>query len=637
MLSRITPGTSVPPAITQAEAPTVGKNRASEAGSGAAVKVTEIVVADRFAPEGPQKSNPLEQASEFLRSQALPSSAAIRANFNENGTLNAADANKLMMQVTTARHLLKACAPDLFGLANSKYLPTPAIRDMGHATNQLGFDLDGSAADRKIVSALMDLANGNLDILHAAADKNSSIPNLGVELVRVSEDKTDAELEADGINGRSLRTDHNAAIIGESLRQAKGALESLLPEKFSSKWNYVNTIFRTETNQDIQTVAAKFETLLRTNPSLSITLCTPEGRNLINDLVQGTHLMPWDRASLLEKMDLSLPSAKTVKVVKELGSGANGVVSLARLNGSEVIKKELTPVLKHEREDLMAKTLKEMAVQTGAQNNHHIPKLIGFYETESPYEPDPDFTQVRLNIVTEYVAGGDVKALFEGTQSLPLAERLPVALHMTGGAARGLDVLHRNGLLHLDIKPENIMLDPNTQDARLIDFGEAVLTGDATYRGSLLYMSPEVARNDGRPLTEAADTWSLGASFAEGLGLELWSGKRSPAEITTALASGELPINQDHPIWTNELDAPIKDFILACLNSDPMARPAMAQIVDALNGDQIRAPEEGKPGLRGDDRAILSRVFNPDTSHSGREILTTMEQQRLQNGFDNDE
>lgn len=66
-----------------------------------------------------------------------------------------------------------------------------------------------------------------------------------------------------------------------------------------------------------------------------------------------------------------------------------------------------------------------------------------------------------------------------------------------------------------------------------------------------------------------------------------------------------------------------------------MARPAMAQIVDALNGDQIRAPEEGKPGLRGDDRAILSRVFNPDTSHSGREILTTMEQQRMQDRFDN--
>ena len=605
----VTQGSSIPVGMNQPDASAVGRSGAAESGRGTTAKVVEV--ASRvFASESPKNTNPVDQARDFLQAQqSLQSSAAIRAAFNQSGTLNAADANKLMMQVTTARQLLSAFA--MLPGADTSTVVLTAV-DRGHQTNQLDYSMmSADAAEREIASKLMDLANENLNILHAAADKNTSIPNLGIKLV--------------GLDDRAYDQTNNDALLRESLQQAKGALESLLPEKFSSKWNYFNTIFRKETTLEIDTIASRFQSLLRTNPSLTVTMCSPEGRSLLNDLVQGTHLMPWDRASLFEKLEQSLPSEKTVRSYEQLGAGANGKVFLADFNGLTVIKKELS----FYEESEQVKTFKEMAVQARAQNNHHIPRLMGFYGTTEAV--DEDINKYAFNIITEYVEGGDVESLFEKTAATLLPERLQVALHMVGGAARGLEVMHRNGLLHMDIKPANLMLDPNTQDTRLIDFGEAMLTKTSSAQaGSPLYMAPEVmlgGRNSG-PHTEGVDTWSLGATFAEGLGLDLFETVEDVAQMLTMAEQGNyFPINESDPLWANQLGAPVKDFIRACFNQDPMARPAMAQIVDALNGDPIRTPEEGQPGLRGDDRAILSALFTPDTSYRGREALVALAQQ----------
>ena len=149
--------------------------------------------------------------------------------------------------------------------------------------------------------------------------------------------------------------------------------------------------------------------------------------------------------------------------------------------------------------------------------------------------------------------------------------------------------------------------------------------------GTYQYMAPEVILGirSSEPHTEGADTWSLGATFAAGLGLTLFAGvsEADQADMAEAEDGSYFPIDESDPLWANQLGDDVKDFIRFCFNRDPMARPAMAQIVDALNGDPIRTPEEGQPGLRGNDRAILSALFTPDTSHRGREALVALAQQ----------
>jgi serine/threonine protein kinase len=113
-------------------------------------------------------------------------------------------------------------------------------------------------------------------------------------------------------------------------------------------------------------------------------------------------------------------------------------------------------------------------------------------------------------IVLEYVAGGRTLADFcTPDRLLPVAEAIKV-FHKCASA---LDYAHGRGVVHRDIKPNNILIGPN-QEVKITDFGIAVLSdfeddevlGET---GSPLYMSPEQIRRE--PLTGQSDLFSLGS------------------------------------------------------------------------------------------------------------------------------
>ncbi len=93
---------------------------------------------------------------------------------------------------------------------------------------------------------------------------------------------------------------------------------------------------------------------------------------------------------------------------------------------------------------------------------------------------------------------------------------IPHIASVLSKAARAVDAVHKNGALHLDLKPGNIMID-DLGDPRVIDFGMAQLQGQGNGRSLLLapgtpeYMSPEQYAGDANHISVASDVYGLGA------------------------------------------------------------------------------------------------------------------------------
>jgi eukaryotic-like serine/threonine-protein kinase len=120
----------------------------------------------------------------------------------------------------------------------------------------------------------------------------------------------------------------------------------------------------------------------------------------------------------------------------------------------------------------------------------------------------------RQFIVFEYVDGVNLKELVDEEGPLPVHEAIELALQV----ARGLSFAHDQGLVHRDVKPQNVLIDGDGR-AKVTDFGIArsvdvdgmTLTG--TIMGTSNYIAPEQAR--GQPVDEQTDVYSLGCVLYE--------------------------------------------------------------------------------------------------------------------------
>lgn len=118
-------------------------------------------------------------------------------------------------------------------------------------------------------------------------------------------------------------------------------------------------------------------------------------------------------------------------------------------------------------------------------------------------------------IVMEYVDGQNLKEIIQDEGSLEEYTALDIAKQI----ARALSAAHRNGIIHRDIKPHNILISKDGRQVKVADFGiaKAVSSSTMTNMGSVIgsvhYISPEQAK--GKPLTSNADLYSLGIVLYE--------------------------------------------------------------------------------------------------------------------------
>ncbi|KUL36435.1 protein kinase [Streptomyces sp. NRRL F-4489] len=187
---------------------------------------------------------------------------------------------------------------------------------------------------------------------------------------------------------------------------------------------------------------------------------------------------------------------------------------------------------------------------------------------------DADADQPWLAV--EYVPGPDLRTLVAGQGPLPLVETASLGALL----AEGLGTVHDAGLLHRDLKPQNILLSP--YGPKLIDFGLAVLaerrttlTATGFVVGSVLCMPPEQARGEHR-LDRPADVYALGAV------LLFAATGHYPYEGPTWQA---VALKIDDPATPPDLtDVPpeLVPLITDMLAPDPDARPTLPEVTDRL-------------------------------------------------------
>jgi len=121
----------------------------------------------------------------------------------------------------------------------------------------------------------------------------------------------------------------------------------------------------------------------------------------------------------------------------------------------------------------------------------------------------------RQFIVFEYVDGENLKQLVERSGPLPVRRALELGIEI----ADGLAFAHQHGLVHRDVKPQNVLITP-TGEAKVTDFGiarslevEHGVTQTGTVLGTSNYLSPEQA--SGKPVSPATDVYSLGVVLYE--------------------------------------------------------------------------------------------------------------------------
>ncbi|MBI5366189.1 MAG: serine/threonine protein kinase [Planctomycetes bacterium] len=192
------------------------------------------------------------------------------------------------------------------------------------------------------------------------------------------------------------------------------------------------------------------------------------------------------------------------KIQRKLGQGGMGAVYLAHhVALDKLVAVKVLPQALTEDPTYVKRFLLE--AQSAARLEH--PNVVAIHNVGCE--------RGHYFILMQYVEGESLGTLLKRKKRLPAAE----AARLLAPVCRALGAAHETGLVHRDIKPDNIMLGKDGQ-VRVMDFGLARLAGSmsrvsasGTVVGTPFYMAPEQAR--GKEVDGRADLYSLGVTFHE--------------------------------------------------------------------------------------------------------------------------
>ena len=251
------------------------------------------------------------------------------------------------------------------------------------------------------------------------------------------------------------------------------------------------------------------------------------------------------------------------EVLDTIGKGGMGVVYRARdrqLDEVVALKVLRTDVLKDD--PTLLDRFKQEIKLARRITHRNVLRTHDFGESEgTPY------------ISMEYLEGVTLKDLIRGKGALPL----PVGLRIAKQMCLGLEAAHHEGVVHRDIKPQNMLIIPETGDLKIMDFGIARvsevkggaegLTSTGTVMGTPDYMPPEQAQ--GQPADFRSDIYSLGVVFYEIFTGHLpFSGDSVMAVVLAHIQRPAPGPRQANPAIPPELEA----IILRCLEKSPAKR-----------------------------------------------------------------
>ncbi|GAM16881.1 hypothetical protein SAMD00019534_000560 [Acytostelium subglobosum LB1] len=266
-------------------------------------------------------------------------------------------------------------------------------------------------------------------------------------------------------------------------------------------------------------------------------------------MMESTHSNSGD-SSFMSKYQIGEAIGKGAfgKVYKALNTETGDFFAVKQIEKSIISEKQLPAII---QELKLLKTLQHV----------NIVKFIESHETSK-----------HLYFALEFIEGGSLAKIAKryGNFQEPLLSRY------ISQVLRGIEYLHDKGVIHRDIKSDNILI---TKEGviKLADFGSctySALDRKLTVVGTPFWMAPEVIQMDMNARSTACDIWSLGCTI-----LELLTGSPPYWELGTMPAMFAM-VNNPHPPLPAKISPELKKFLMSCFVRDINKRPTASQLLD---------------------------------------------------------
>jgi predicted Ser/Thr protein kinase len=267
------------------------------------------------------------------------------------------------------------------------------------------------------------------------------------------------------------------------------------------------------------------------------------------------------------------------ELMKKLGEGGMGAVYLAhhkRLDKNVAVK--ILPVSFSKEDDRVKRFIRE--ARSTAKLDH--PNIIQIFDIQK------DKTGGFYFIIMQYIDGDNLDMMVKKQGRLPI----PEAVRIIKSAASALGAAHSSGVIHRDIKAENIMVSSH-KEIKLMDFGLARI-GDSSssissagdIMGTPHYMAPEQAK--GEPIDHRADIYALGITFYYAL-----TGKR-PFDGATPVTVIMKHLNDEPPdptLFAPDIPKSLVRILLKMMAKEQKSRYQSAQdLINDLDNFIIETP-----------------------------------------------
>ncbi|WLQ68146.1 serine/threonine-protein kinase [Streptomyces glycanivorans] len=269
------------------------------------------------------------------------------------------------------------------------------------------------------------------------------------------------------------------------------------------------------------------------------------------------------------------------RLISPIGRGGMGEVWRAT---DEVLGRAVAvKLLLGDQADASSTARFRLEAQTAARLSH--PHLVAVFDFGS--------WEDRFYLVMELVEGRSLGDLLEAQESVHPEQ----VAHIAGQAAAGLAAAHRQGIVHRDIKPGNLMLDADGS-VKIGDFGIAQFVDDPSTAlttaghivGTSLYLAPERAL--GRTADSASDMYSLGCVIYQLLaGQPPFRSDTATATLYQHVDTPPVPVRQRGVDISPAFDS----YLLGLLAKKPEDRPSAQQVSDWFRTDAWRGRPEPLP------------------------------------------
>jgi eukaryotic-like serine/threonine-protein kinase len=257
------------------------------------------------------------------------------------------------------------------------------------------------------------------------------------------------------------------------------------------------------------------------------------------------------------------------RVVRKLGTG--GMASVYLAEDQELGRRVAIKLLdeRHAQDEQFVERFRREAENAAGLSHPNVVSIYDRGEADGTYY-----------IAMEYLEGKTLKELLVSRGPTPVR----VAIDYTRQILSALDFAHRNGIVHRDIKPHNVVVAPDGR-LKVTDFGIArsgssQMTEAGSIIGTAQYLSPEQAQ--GKPVHPSSDLYSVGVVLYEMLtGTVPFTGDTALEIAMKHLNAVPQPPSEKRPPGTGEVPHELDLVVLRALAKDPEDRYRTAREMDA--------------------------------------------------------